>query len=89
MKVLTIPIPDELPKMPKMSDDEFQQEARMLLAVKLYEMRKVTAGIAAKIAGVDRLTFLSILSRYSVPAINLRGEEVTKEIEASKELVGE
>jgi predicted HTH domain antitoxin len=51
-------------------------------------MGKVTAGIAAKIAGVDRLTFLSLLSRYGVPAINLRGDEVSGEIEAAKELIG-
>ncbi len=84
MKVLSIPIPDDLLQMFKMSDEEFAQEVRMLLAAKLYEMGKVTAGIAAKIAGVDRLTFLSLLSRYGVPAINLRDEEVCYEIEAAR-----
>lgn len=76
VKVLLIPIPDELPQMLKMSDEEFQAEAKMLLAAKLYEMGKVTAGIAAKIAGVDRLTFLALLSRYGVPAINLDRKSV-------------
>lgn len=34
MKLVTIPIPDDLPQVLKMSDEEFGREARMLLAAK-------------------------------------------------------
>ncbi|MBI3327680.1 MAG: UPF0175 family protein [Nitrospinae bacterium] len=89
MKVLSIPIPDTLPQALKMSDEEFAQEARLLLAAKLYELGKVSGGVAAQLAGMDRLTFLTILSRYGVAAINLKDEEVAYEIEASRRLAGE
>jgi len=72
-----------------MSDEEFSQEARMLLAAKLYELGKVSAGIAAQIAGTNRLTFLTLLSRYGVAAINLKDEEMAYEIEAARRLAGE
>lgn len=88
MKVLPLPIPESLPQALKMSDEEFSAEARTLLAVKLYELGKVSSGVACQVAGLDRMTFLSLLSRYGVAAINLEGEEVTHEIEAGKKLAG-
>lgn len=86
MKTLTITIPDELPASLDMSDEQFQQEARLLLAVKFYELGMVSAGVAAQLAGVDRVSFLTSLSRYGVPAINLQEEEVEREIEEARKL---
>ena len=75
-KVVPIQVPDGLPQSLKMSDEEFAQEARLLLAAKLYELGRASQSVAADLAGVDRLTFLELLGRYGVPAINLRDEEV-------------
>jgi predicted HTH domain antitoxin len=69
-----------------MSEAELTAEARVLLAAKLFEVGRVSAGLAAELAGLDRLTFLASLARYGVPAINLRGEEITREIEAARKL---
>lgn len=89
MKVLPIPIPEGLPQALKMSDEDFCREARLLLAVKLYELGKVSTGVAAQIAGTDRLGFLTLLSHYGVAAINLKDEEVAHEIAAARRLAGE
>ncbi|MBM4083823.1 MAG: UPF0175 family protein [Planctomycetes bacterium] len=62
---------------------------RGFLAAKPYELGKVSAGVAAEIAGTDRLAFLTRLSRHGAPAINLRDEEVTHEIEAARKLAGQ
>jgi predicted HTH domain antitoxin len=86
MVEMRIPIPEGLPNALKMSDEEFECEARRLLAVKLYEMGRVTAGMAAQIAGMERLSFLECLSSYQVAAINLQDEEVGEEIAAARTL---
>ncbi|GIV18016.1 MAG: hypothetical protein KatS3mg022_3451 [Armatimonadota bacterium] len=86
MKTLTITVPDDLPGSLEMSDEQFQQEARLLLAVKLYELGRISAGVAAQLAGVERVSFLTLLSRYSVPAINLQGEEIKYEIKEARKL---
>ncbi|MEW6572090.1 MAG: UPF0175 family protein [Bacillota bacterium] len=86
MREVCIPVPEGLPQALKMSEAEFTAEARFLLAAKLYELGRVSAGLAAELAGLDRLTFLASLARYGVPAINLRGEEITREIEAARKL---
>jgi predicted HTH domain antitoxin len=36
------------------------EEARYLLALKLYELGKISSGKAAKIAGTNRVVFLSL-----------------------------
>ena len=86
MKTLVIPFPNDLPQVLRMSDEEFQQEARLLLEMKLYEIGKVSSGTAAELAGVDRPTFLAPLSQYGISAINLGGEEIDREIEEARRL---
>ncbi len=85
---MKIPVPDGIQETLKLTEKELSAEAKVLLAAKLYELGRLTAGLAAELAGMERLTFLSTLSRYGTPAINLRDEEVTKELEAAREMSG-
>ncbi len=81
-------VPDGIQETLKLTEKEFSIEAKALLAAKLYELGRLSAGLAAELAGIDRLTFLSGLSRYGSPAINLRDEEITEEIIAAREITG-
>jgi predicted HTH domain antitoxin len=56
-------------------------EARMLLAVKLYEVGKVTLGQAARIADLSKQAFLEILGRYKVPVFNYSPDDLRRELE--------
>lgn len=86
MKTVTIPYPDGLPQTLKLSDSEFAEEVRFLTAAKLFELGKISSGKAAKLAGLDRVSFLEKLGHYKVPAINIQAEEIDREIEAVKSL---
>ncbi len=86
MKTLSVPIPERLPEALELSDSEFSKEALRLVAVKLFELGRVSAGMAAEIAGMTRLDFLEVLSGYQVPAINLDRDEALREIEAANRL---
>jgi predicted HTH domain antitoxin len=50
----------------KMQDEEFCREMKTLSMVKLYELGKVSSGMAAKVLGIPRLSFLDILSDYHI-----------------------
>ncbi len=65
-------MPDALNETP----EEFEQEAKIAMAVKLYEMKKLSSGMAASLLGMERATFLLLLHRYSVVAIDLTEEEL-------------
>jgi len=86
MKTVSIPYPEGLPQTLKLSDSEFAEELRFLAAAKLYELGKISSGKAAKLAGLDRVSFLNKLGYYKIPAINIQAEEVLKEAEAVKAL---
>lgn len=63
-QTLTIEYPDELLWALQQEREEFEAEARLLLALKLYETGKLSSGLAAQIAGVSRTTFFFLLSQH-------------------------
>lgn len=83
-----ISYPAGIPQILKLSDVEFARELRFLGAAKLYELGRLSSGKAARLADMNRLTFLQELARIGVPAVNLRDEELEAEIQAARELAG-
>ena len=56
------------------------EEAKTLLAVKLYEVGKISLGQAAKMAGFSKRAFLEILDHYKVPVFNYPAEDLREEL---------
>jgi len=73
---LTIPYPDDLLLSLKVSPEYFETEARLLLAIKLYEMGRVTTGTAAQIAGMDRVVFIFNLEKFGLSPISVTPDEL-------------
>ena len=55
---LTINYPENLPDALGQTTELFEQEAKWAMAVKLYEMKRISSGMAANLLGVERVTFL-------------------------------
>lgn len=77
---LTIEYTDDLLFTLGVSDKEFSEEAKLLLAAKLYEIGKISSGQAAKLAGKSRVEFLFSLSRLNVPMSNLKEEDLKDDL---------
>ena len=77
---LTIEYTDDLLFTLGVSSKEFSDEAKFLLAAKLYEIGKISSGQAAKLAGKSRVEFLFSLSRVGVSMSNLREEDLRDEL---------
>ena len=55
-------------------------EAKLLLAVKLYEVGKVSLGQAAKLAGFSKRAFIDVLGQYHLPIFDYSVDELRQEI---------
>jgi len=77
---ITLPIPDESLAAVAQSPQEAGAELRMPAAVKLFELKKMSSGAAARLAGISRVEFLSRLGDYGVATFQQTEEELLDEI---------
>jgi predicted HTH domain antitoxin len=57
-----------------------EDEARVLFAVKLYEVGRATLGQAATLAGYSKRAFMEVLGHHKVPVFNYPVEELQEEL---------
>lgn len=80
MKKMSIRYPDSIPAALNVSPSTFEKEARMALAVKLYEMGRLSSGQSAILAGIGRVEFLLHCHQYGVATVAWDQEEIAKEM---------
>ena len=78
--LLTIPYSDTLPAALRMSKDEFEREARLLLAARLFEERKICSSQAAKMAGLSRVEFLMKTGPLGLTAAMPSADEIAGDV---------
>jgi len=81
---LNIPYPPEILQALHKEPDEFEAEARLLLAVKFYELGRLSSGLAAKLAGVPRTTFLFLLGQHGLSPFGEEPEELEQDLENAR-----
>ena len=78
---IKIPYQESIPDALHETPEEFERGAKIAMAVKLYEMKKLSSGMAASLLGIERVAFLLLLHHYNVPAIDLTEEELLGDIQ--------
>lgn len=56
------------------------REAKLAMAVKLFEMKRLPSGMAASLIGMTRVQFLSEIHRFGVPMIDLDESELAQDL---------
>ena len=64
--LITINYPESLAFSLKMGNQEFKSEMKILSLIKLYELGKISSGLAAKLLDMSRVDFLELLGKYNV-----------------------
>ena len=63
-----------------MTKEEMEHHIRLMAALKMFELGKVSSGKAAQLAGMSRVEFLETCGMYRVSVFNYSPEEVEREI---------
>ena len=79
-RTLTIDYGDEVLLALGYSPRQFSDDARILVAVKLYELGRLSSGAAAKLADIPKSLFLIKLSEYGVDAFHLTEEDIQQDL---------
>jgi predicted HTH domain antitoxin len=76
---MTIDMPEEVLAALRTDSADFTRQLRLAAAVKWYELRRVSQERAAKIAGLSRAEFLTVLGEYGVSPFQYAAEELLEE----------
>jgi predicted HTH domain antitoxin len=80
MKTLTVQVPEALLDQTGSSEEALTRETQFLLALKFFELGRLTSGQAAEMCNLNRVDFLVAAGKAGVPVADLDGEELSEEI---------
>lgn len=64
-QLISINYPESLAFSLKMENREFKNEMKTISLIKLYELGKISSGLAAKLLNMNRIDFLELLEKYN------------------------
>lgn len=70
-RTINIEYPEFLATSLMLSGKKFEHEIKTSSLVKLYELGKVSSGIAAEVLGLSRVDLLDLLSEYNVSVLDV------------------
>jgi predicted HTH domain antitoxin len=80
MKNLSIQYPESVLATYNLSEEAFEKEAKIALAVKLFELGRLTSGQAADLAGIPRVEFLLNCHEFGSASVQWDREELEAEL---------
>ncbi|MBK1631959.1 hypothetical protein CKO31_14685 [Thiohalocapsa halophila] len=81
---LSVDYPETFPDALHMSRAEFEREARLAMAAKLFETGRLSSGQAAGLIGMGRVAFLAELGRLRVATTQVGAEELEGDFAAAE-----
>ncbi|MCB1157102.1 MAG: UPF0175 family protein [Leptospiraceae bacterium] len=81
MEKMEIEIPDNFDMAVGLTKEELNYQIRLMAALKMFELGKISSGKAARLIGITRVDFLDMCGRYRVSIFNYPPEEAIEEIE--------
>jgi len=78
---IVVDYPESLPDVLRQTRSDFEQDAKLAMAAKLFELGRLPSGMAAKMVGMSRVSFLLSLHRFGVAMVDLDEAELSADVE--------
>jgi predicted HTH domain antitoxin len=75
-----VTVPEGFAERVATTEREFEDQVRLMAALKMFELGKLSSGHAAQLAGRTRAAFFELCSRYQVSVFNYSPERVDDEL---------
>lgn len=79
MTEVTLDVPDDMLVALKLTPERFRDEVRLAAAMKLLELRRLSVGAAAQLAGLPVSVFLTKLADYGLAAFRMSEAEIRED----------
>ena len=79
MTTITVDLPEQVQQALNRTTGEISRDVKLYAALMLYQLGKLSSGVAAQMAGLSRVEFLHLCGEYGVSVFQYTPEEVEAE----------
>ena len=79
-KTITLDFPDNILLSINESEFDLKKRIKLMLAIQLYKLKKLTIGKASQLSELSRFEFETELSKNKIPISNLDQEDILRDI---------
>jgi predicted HTH domain antitoxin len=83
-QTITVDFPNDILLALNESENDLKERIKIMLAIQLYKIQKLTIGKATQLSGLSRLEFETELSKNKISISSLTEKDVLKDIEKLK-----
>ncbi|TVZ26535.1 putative HTH domain antitoxin [Gillisia sp. Hel_I_86] len=83
-QTISVDFPNDILLALNESENDLKKRIKIMLAIQLYKIQKLTIGKAAQLSGLSRLEFETELSKNKISISSLTEKDVLKDIEKLK-----
>ena len=84
-----VTFPDDFAKAVQLTPEELEAHIRLMAALKMFELGKLSSGKAAELAGLSRVAFLETCARYRISPFNYSIEKLAAELQTDLETLAQ
>ena len=80
MNTITVELPEQVQQALNRTPGEMGRDVRLYSALMLYQLGKLSSGMAAQMAGISRVEFLNLCGEYGISVFQYTPEELAAEL---------
>ena len=80
MNTITVELPEQVQQALNRTPGEMGRDVRLYAALMLYQLGKLSSGMAAQMAGISRVEFLNLCGEYGISVFQYTPEELAAEL---------